>query len=169
MRLRNVVQGRFSLAAIVAVALSIASIGVARAQSKDESEIQIGYAISPVQLDILGKNHALVGLGSYIVNAQSGCNDCHIGARNDNRNLYLAGGRFFGPVGPVPNLTPDESGLPNGLTLQQFFDIMRNGVDPEGHAIRSPMPWEVYRNMTDRDLTAIYDFLSSIPTQPGPR
>jgi hypothetical protein len=165
------------------VAIALASFlllsHTARAQSNGQSEIEIGFAICgpPVPpevsfcgpLDLHGKNRALVGLGSYIVNAQSGCNDCHIGARNDNRNLYLAGGRFFGPVGPAPNLTPDESGLPNGLTLQQFFDIMRNGVDPEGNPIRPPMPWPVYRNMTDRDLTAIYEFLSSLPTEPGPR
>jgi hypothetical protein len=42
-----------------------------------ESEIQIGFAIAPVPLNLQGKNRALVGLGSYIVNAQGGCNDCH--------------------------------------------------------------------------------------------
>ena len=103
------------------------------------------------------------------VNALSGCNECHAGSRKDNQGLYLAGGAFFGAVGPTPNLTPDDSGLPNGLTLQQFSDIMRNGVDPDGNPISLIMPWEVYRNMTDRDLKAIYEFLLSIPTQPGPR
>src|SRR5882672_11088190 len=40
-------------------------------------EIRIGYHIAPVALDTRGKNQMLVGLGSYIVNAQGGCNDCH--------------------------------------------------------------------------------------------
>ena len=142
---------------------------IAHAQSTGQSRVQIGYAISPVPLNLEGKNPALVGLGSYIVNAQSACNSCHIGARSDNAGLYLAGGAFFGAVGPAPNLTPDDSSLPNGLTLPQFIDIMRNGVDPDGNPISPIMPWELYRNMTNRDLNAIYQFLMSTPTQPGPR
>jgi hypothetical protein len=45
--------------------------------SDEQSKIRIGYLISPVQLNLHHKNRALVGLGSYIVNAQAGCNDCH--------------------------------------------------------------------------------------------
>src|SRR4051794_4815650 len=41
------------------------------------AEARIGLSIAPVSLDLRGKNHELVGLGSYIVNAQGGCNDCH--------------------------------------------------------------------------------------------
>ena len=36
-----------------------------------------GFQIAPVPLNLQGKDLALVGLGSYIVNAQGGCNDCH--------------------------------------------------------------------------------------------
>lgn len=36
-----------------------------------------GLAIAPVHLDLRGKNRALVGVGSYLVNAVSDCNDCH--------------------------------------------------------------------------------------------
>ena len=41
------------------------------------TRIRIGFEIAPVPLNLRGKDRALVGLGSYIVNAQSGCNDCH--------------------------------------------------------------------------------------------
>src|SRR5207249_4928833 len=64
---------------------------------------------SPVPLNLQGKNRALVGLGSYIVNAQGGCNDCHtwpsykaggdpfLGQqpKEVNTDGYMAGGRFF--------------------------------------------------------------------------
>ena|ERR1700722_10046530 len=40
-------------------------------------EVQIGFSISPVKLNLNDKDPELVGLGSYIVNAQGGCNDCH--------------------------------------------------------------------------------------------
>src|SRR5215469_14321857 len=42
-----------------------------------ESRIEIGFAIAPVPLNLEGKNRALVGLGSYLVNAAMSCNDCH--------------------------------------------------------------------------------------------
>ena len=44
---------------------------------READEIQIGFSISPVRLDLRDKDPELVGLGSYIVNAQGGCNDCH--------------------------------------------------------------------------------------------
>ena len=42
-----------------------------------ELEVQIGFSIAPVKLNLEDKDPELVGLGSYIVNAQGGCNDCH--------------------------------------------------------------------------------------------
>ena len=44
---------------------------------RNESKIQRGFEIAPVPLNLEGKNRALVGLGSYIVNAHVPCNECH--------------------------------------------------------------------------------------------
>ena len=63
-------------AAIAAVVLSHAAAVRADNDGGDESKIQQGYRINPVQLSMAGKNRALVGMGSYIVNT-GGCNDCH--------------------------------------------------------------------------------------------
>ena len=54
------------------------SSGLAQSQ-RDEDELRIikGFAIAPVPLNLTGKNLNLVGLGSYIVNAQGDCNGCH--------------------------------------------------------------------------------------------
>src|SRR5260370_39358769 len=119
-----------------------------------ESRIEQGFDIAPVPLNLEGKNRALVGLGSYIVNAQSGCNGCHSQgpatefARGGNPYFgqpekinpatYLGGGRDFGPFpgpGPFPhlfsrNLTPDKTGLPEGgRTFAEFLQIFRTCVD----------------------------------------
>src|SRR5882762_4317426 len=44
---------------------------------RNESKIQRGFEIAPVPLNLEGKSRALVGLGSYIVNAHVPCNECH--------------------------------------------------------------------------------------------
>src|SRR5215510_2015639 len=42
-----------------------------------QSRVQKGLAIAPVHLDLQGKNRAMVGMGSYLVNAAGSCADCH--------------------------------------------------------------------------------------------
>ena len=149
----------------------------------DESRIQRGFDIAPVLLDLKGKNRALVGLGSYIVNAQGGCNDCHTNPpyqnggdpflgqpKKINVDHYLAGGMQFGPGVTSRNLTPDATGLPAGLTFDQFLNVLHTGNDPENPGeLLQVMPWPVYGNMVDRDIRAIYEYLRAIPSaQPGP-
>lgn len=153
------------------------------------SRIQAGFNYARSQgitLNLKGKNRALVGLGSYLVNAVGGCNDCHtappftvdpyafLGApKQININCYLAGGTPFGPPGdpatPVSrDITPWEDGKPAGLTFNQFRHVMRTGEDPDnpGHVLEV-MPWPVYQAMIDRDLRAIYEYLTAIPAIPA--
>lgn len=147
-----------------------------------DSRIRIGYEITPVKLDLQGKNPALVGLGSYIVNAQVGCSDCHTWPQflpggnpflgqteQTNTAGYLGGGRVFTtPFGLFvsDNITPDPAtGLPAGLTLDEFMLVMRSGVDHDGGLLQV-MPWPWYRYLTDRDLEAIYEYLSAVPSVP---
>jgi hypothetical protein len=149
-------------------------------------EIRIGYNIAPVVLNTRGKNPLLIGLGSYIVNAQGGCNDCHTHPNylpgGDpyagqpeaiNSAQYLSGGRQFGPF-TSKNLTPDDSGRPAGLKFEQFKKLLRTGRDPDEldpmtglPRILQVMPWPVYGNMTDLDLRAIYEYLRAIPKLPN--
>jgi hypothetical protein len=139
-----------------------------------KSEVQRGLAIAPVKLNLRGKNRSLVGKGSYIVNAQGGCNDCHTfpsyaeggdpfqgQPEQINADHYLAGGTPFGPF-TSRNLTPDQSGKPGGMTFEQFKTILRTGRDRADQPLRV-MPWPVYGKMTDKDLRAVYEYLSAIP------
>jgi hypothetical protein len=150
--------------------------------NSSESQIQTGFAINPVPLNLQGKNRALVGLGSYYVNAVVGCNDCHTSpAYKDNpfngdpgvvnSAKYLAGGRAFGPA-ISRNLTPDALGRPAGLSFSDFRNIIRTGIDDDAvppnlpsaqHDLLQTMPWPALRNLTDNDLRAIYEYLSAIP------
>ncbi|MGA6957332.1 MAG: hypothetical protein WA306_04795 [Candidatus Acidiferrales bacterium] len=129
----------------------------AREQDKDDEDrlVEIGFKIAPVHLNLENKDHDLVGLGSFLVNAVAVCNDCHspagamgpeeylpgnnpyYGQKNVvNAAVYLSGNMDFGPIGPGSpdiisrNLTPDKTGLPEGgRSFLQGLTIMRTGRD----------------------------------------
>jgi hypothetical protein len=223
---------KFALVAATSLGIVFAAMSIraprARADDDDSnSRIKIGFAIAPVPLNLKGRNKALVGLGSYIVNAVGDCNGCHTAGGPPNFNyaaggnpyfnqpavvdptVYLSGGMDFGPVGtPLGpngyagpdmisrNLTPNKDGVPEGgMSLREFKEIMRRGKDfdhihptctadqiteilnggtpicipatppvnaPDGDLLQV-MPWPTFSNMTDRDLEAVYEYLSAIP------
>lgn len=161
-------------------AASAALFGSAALADNEDQQVRRGFEIAPVRLNMAGKNWELVGLGSYLVNT-TGCNDCHTNPNwapggnpflgqpeQINTAQYLSGGRTFGPITSA-NITPDRSGKPAGLTLNEFLKIMRTGHDPEDPPgdLLQVMPWPLYRWKTDRDLIAIYEYLRAIPSLPN--
>jgi len=61
------------------------------------------------------------------------------------------------------NLTPDPAtGIGTRYTEAKFVQTMRTGKKPEGVAVMPPMPVDVYVNMKDDDLKAIYAYLKTI-------
>ena len=160
-------------AALAVAVLGGLSIGSRRGNAfqnqgnDDESRIQQGFAIAPVPLNLTGKNRSLVGLGSYIVNAQVDCNGCHTSAPADkpflewvpsgipywgqrptkvNPTFYLGGGQaFVTPFGTFisRNLTPDKTGMPEGgRPFSEFVQIMRTGVDLDHLHPNLPPPFD---------------------------
>lgn len=76
---------------------------------------------------------------------------------------------FVGPWGIsfAANLSPDDTGIGN-WKLEQFITAIRKGKYKgieSNRPLLPPMPWEMYRHMTDEDLTAIFTYLKSIPPQ----
>src|SRR5579864_5844648 len=179
----QMMQRTRSIAAAGAVAASLALMVVpvagAAADDLSQSQIQRGYEINPVPLNLKGKNRGQVGLGSYIVNTGA-CNECHThpsyAAGGDpflgqpeqiNTDQFMAGGRQFGPFTSA-NITPDALGRPAGLTLEQFISTLRTGhnpLDPPG-VLLQVMPWPSFGKKTDNDLRAMYEYLSAIPSKP---
>ena len=113
-----------------------------------------------------------------------------------NPATYLGGGRDFGVLIPGTNsyhivsrnLTPDKSGLPEGgATYEQFVAHMRTGVDddhlhptcpvgavtpscipfPFDGILLQIMPWPNFKDFTDNDMRAIYEYLSAVPCVEG--
>src|ERR1700733_10100438 len=86
-------------AAAVAIGLVIISAGssVVRADNgPSDPRIQIGLAIAPVPLNLVAKNIALVGWGSYLVNAVGDCNGCHTSGGPPNFDYAAGRNPFFG-------------------------------------------------------------------------
>ncbi|XXF78062.1 cytochrome C [Myxococcaceae bacterium GXIMD 01537] len=143
-------------------------------QDPNERErIEKGIQISPLAVNLDGKDRDLVGLGSYIVNAQGGCNECHTNPpyapggdpfkgepKQVNTAGFLEGGMAFGPI-VSPSIRPDAAGNPAGLSRDEFIAILRTG-NANGRLLQI-MPWPVFQGMTDRDLGAIYEYLRSLP------
>jgi len=208
--------GAIAAFAAIVLAMTLSNSRIVRGDDDDndrnESKVRKGFQIAPVPLNLKGKDQELVGLGSYIVNAQGDCNGCHsAGPQTEflpggnpffgqpqkiNPATYLGGGRDFGPY-PGPNssvhiisrnLTPDKTGrAEGGETFAEFLHIIRTGEDvdhlhptcsatvttnclppPFKGELLQIMPWNIYRNMTNRDLRAIYEYLSAVPCTAGP-
>ena len=149
-------------------------------EAAGESTVELGLKISPVSINLQGKDRNVVGWGSYLVNAVADCGGCHtfpqflaggdpfLGTSHTpiapvrNARHYLAGGFCFSQI-ISSNLTPNpDTGLPSNMTLQQFINAMRSGQGNSPSLLRI-MPWPAYHNMAERDIGAIYQYLSAIP------
>lgn len=73
---------------------------------------------------------------------------------------------WAGPWGNsfAANLTPDaETGLGKRYDEAKFLQTIRTGKKPEGEPLLPPMPWPVYRQMTDEDLKSLWAYLKTVP------
>ncbi len=133
--------------------------------------------------------NAAVERGRYLVRI-TGCHDCHspkVEGMTPDLSRSLSGRPSTTPLPTPPkgeihasldltawtgpwgysvasNLTPDAAtGLGTRYTEAAFISTMRSGKKPNGTPIMPPMPSEVYQNMTDEDLKAIFAYLRTIP------
>ncbi len=182
-----------TLTIVSLLTLMIGVVWVSRPAKADDSlstlpldDIATGYKIAPVTLNMTGRDPFLVGWGSYLVNSVGGCNDCHTNPsyvnggnpfmgqpKKINAAGYLGGGQKFGPF-TSRNLTLDSNGMPAGMTYDMFLEAFTKGTDfgkkhPQMGPLLQVMPWPAYSSMTPRQIRAIYEYLSAIPsvTVPG--
>jgi mono/diheme cytochrome c family protein len=107
--------------------------------------------------------------GRYLVESIAACGNCHTpkgpqGAPLADRNL--AGGFVIEEpdfTAVAPNVTPDRDTGIGSWTDEQIARAIREGIRPDGSLIGPPMPFELYRGISDSDLQAIVVYLRNIP------
>jgi hypothetical protein len=115
-----------------------------------------------------------LGYGRYLTHV-AGCQTCH--TPHDDHGHLLADRQFSGgwvmkgPAGTIvtPNITPVRGAYLATASRENFIGRFKaySGLDakssphvPKGQA--SPMPWAAFAGMSDRDLSAIYDYLKTV-------
>jgi mono/diheme cytochrome c family protein len=104
--------------------------------------------------------------GEYLVRGPAGCGNCHtpMGPEGFVADQELAG-RVVEDSEPflaiAPNLTP--AGAIAGWSDTELARAIREGIRPDGSLIGPPMPFSMYRGLSDGDLGAIVAFLRTLP------
>jgi mono/diheme cytochrome c family protein len=105
--------------------------------------------------------------GRYIVEVIGACGNCHTpqGPEGPDESHHLAGGTPIAEPGMVAiprNITPDlETGI-GAWTDAQIIRAIREGVRPDGRVLGPPMPFGMYRQISDRDVAAIVAYLRTV-------
>jgi mono/diheme cytochrome c family protein len=67
------------------------------------------------------------------------------------------------PASSVGEAVPNPRPFAGTLTLEQFTEMMRTGIKPNGEAFPESMPWQNAARMTDDDLAALYTYITTAP------
>jgi mono/diheme cytochrome c family protein len=105
--------------------------------------------------------------GRYIVEVIGACGNCHTaqGPDGPDESRHLAGGAPIDKPGlhAVPrNITPDRATGIGAWTDEQIIRAIREGVRPDGRVLGPPMPYYLYRDISDRDAEAIVAYLRTV-------
>jgi mono/diheme cytochrome c family protein len=109
-----------------------------------------------------------VARGRALVEGIAGCGNCHTpnGPQGKVADKNLAGG--FMEENPAfravaANITPDrETGI-GAWTDAEIARAIREGIRRDGRVMGPPMPFELYRKLSDADTAAIIAYLRSVP------
>jgi mono/diheme cytochrome c family protein len=113
---------------------------------------------------------ASVERGEYLVRGPAGCGNCHtpIGPNGPEMDRELTG-RVVEDIpaftAVAPNLTP--AGQIAGWSDAELAKAIREGLRPDGSLIGPPMPFTMYRGLSDDDVASMVMFLRTLPATPS--
>lgn len=118
----------------------------------------------------------VVEYGKYMTTI-SGCKGCHTPINKRGQQLpgldYAGGFEFIFPDGTISrsaNITPDEETGIGNKSKENFIGTFKAYASEDAKNIKVPegegnttMPWTFYAGMTEEDLSAIYEYLRTVP------
>lgn len=132
----------------------------------------MGPRVRPATTRSFERTPERLARGKYLFNSVALCVDCHSQHDNSSKDWpVIPGGEAAGQPFPIedlpgkftaPNLTPDpETGLGN-WSDDEIGRAIREGVDRNGNALFSLMPYQNYRFLCDEDLASIVVYMRSL-------
>ena len=111
-----------------------------------------------------------VARGEYLVTGPAGCGNCHTPLGPEGPDFSRAlGGRLVDEnpafTAYAPNITP--GGRMARWTDEELVRAIREGRRPDGTLIGPPMPFALYRGLSDDDVRSIVAYLRTVPAVEG--
>jgi len=98
--------------------------------------------------------------GAYLAN---GCRGCH--------GAGFSGGAIPGAPPswpPAANLTSSTDGaMSRYSTVQEFAAMLRTGIRPDASPVSEVMPFESLKNLSDEEISSLFQFLKKLPSRPS--
>lgn len=112
-----------------------------------------------------GPASSAVARGRYLVNVLGACGNCHTPKGLGAADKLLTGGleirEDFG-VAIAPNITPDRDTGIGAWSDAEVVRAIREGKSRDGRTLGPPMPFYLYRRLSDNDAYAIVAYLRTV-------
>ena len=105
--------------------------------------------------------------GTYLMKSVVACGNCHT---PQTAKGPVQGREFAGQLvvkvpeftAIAPNITPDKETGIGAWTDEQIITAIREGIRPDGSIIGPPMPFEVYKDISDEDARALVAYIRNV-------
>ena len=128
-----------------------------------ESEIETGSRLKFLGLVMKGAGMLPAESGTASVSAPAegvtAAYGEYVAIYGDCRGCHGPDVTGVAPSAADPAGTPNPRLLVSTVNQEQFFEMMRTGIKPDGNAFPETMPWQNAAKMSDDDLAALYTYL----------
>ncbi|MGI9483344.1 MAG: c-type cytochrome [Hyphomicrobiales bacterium] len=114
----------------------------------------------------------LLERGTYLMKSVVACGNCHTPQtpKGPAAGMELAGQLVLKEkhfTAYAPNITSDKEHGIGSWTDEEIITAIREGKRPDGSLIGPPMPFETYKDISDRDAKAIVAYLRTVKPNPN--
>ena len=110
-------------------------------------------------------DEALIARGDYLVNSIVACGNCHTPPAGPMQGVEFAGTMLLDEE-PMTvfasNISPDQQTGIGNWSDAELIRAIREGIRPDGSLIGPPMPFGLYRQVSDEDMAAIVAYVRSV-------